>query len=67
MIYGASDKYNIDLYNSYMVIDTINDIKTGLNAGCKNILVLTGYGADEQKNIKNIKPDLTFNNLLEFS
>ena len=67
MIYRARDKYNINLNNSYVVGDTINDIKTGLNAGCITVLVLTGYGAEEQKKIKNIKPDLIFNNLLEFA
>ena len=67
MIYRARDKYNIDLHNSYMVGDTITDIKTGLNAGCKTVLVLTGYGEEEKKKIKNVKPDLIFNNLLEFA
>ena len=67
MIYCAKEKYDIDLHNSYMVGDTINDIKTGLNAGCITVLVLTGYGTEEKKKIKNIKPDLIFNNLLEFA
>ena len=67
MILKAKDKFNIDMKNSFMVGDTLNDIKTGLNANCKTVLVLTGYGAEEQKKIGNIKPDFIFKNLLEFA
>jgi len=67
MMFKAKDKFNIDMKNSFMVGDTLNDIKTGLNANCKTVLVLTGYGAEEQKKIGNIKPDLIFKNLLEFA
>ncbi len=67
MITQAMEKYNIDLENSYMVGDTLNDIKTGKNAKCKTILVLTGYGNREQKKISSIKPDMIFANLLEFA
>jgi D-glycero-D-manno-heptose 1,7-bisphosphate phosphatase len=67
MILRAKEKFNIDLGKSYMVGDTLNDINTGINANCRTILVLTGYGKEEQKNIDNIKPDLIFNNLFEFA
>ena len=67
MIKQAMEKYNIDLENSYMVGDTINDIKTGKNAHCKTILVLTGHGKKEQKKISTIKPDMICANLLEFA
>lgn len=39
MIDKFVDKYNIDLSMSWMVGDTYRDIQTGLNAGCKTILV----------------------------
>jgi D-glycero-D-manno-heptose 1,7-bisphosphate phosphatase len=44
MILKAKEKYDIDLQNSYMIGDSYSDIKCGLNAGTKTILVLTGYG-----------------------
>jgi len=66
MILKAQQKYNIDLFNSYMVGDTLNDINTGLAAKCKTVLVLTGYGKEEFKKINSIKPDFIYENLLEF-
>jgi len=67
MILKAREKHNIDLQSSYMVGDTLNDIKTGINAKCKTVLVLTGYGAEEEKKIDEFKPDFIFKNLLEFA
>ena len=67
MLLKAKEKFNIDLKQSYMVGDTLNDIKTGKNANCKTVLVLTGYGEKEQKKIENIIPDMIFQNLLEFA
>lgn len=67
MILKAKLKYNIDLKRSYMVGDTLNDIKTGKAVKCKTVLVLTGYGKDEQKKIRSIVPDMIFKNLKEFA
>ncbi len=67
LILKAKDKYGIDLNNSYMVGDTLNDIQTGIKAKCKTVLVLTGYGKEEQKKIGPIIPDLIFKNLKEFA
>ena len=67
MILEAKKKYNIDIENSYMVGDTLNDIQTGIAAKCKTVLVLTGYGIEEQKKIGSIKPDMIFKNLYEFA
>ncbi|MFX1303244.1 MAG: D-glycero-beta-D-manno-heptose 1,7-bisphosphate 7-phosphatase [Promethearchaeota archaeon] len=67
MILKAQLKYNIDLNNSYMVGDTLNDIETGKSARCKTILVLTGYGKEEQKKKSSIIPDMIFKNLKEFA
>jgi D-glycero-D-manno-heptose 1,7-bisphosphate phosphatase len=44
MIMKAKEKYGINLENSYMIGDSFTDVKCGLNAGTKTILVLTGYG-----------------------
>ena len=67
MIFDAKDKFGIDLGKSYFVGDTLNDIETGINANCKTVLVLTGYGREEQKQIDDIKPDFIFNNLYDFA
>ncbi len=67
MILEAKKKNNIDLDTSYMVGDTLNDIQTGIAAKCNTVLVLTGYGKEEQKKIGSIKPDLIFKNLFEFA
>ncbi|RHC38893.1 D-glycero-beta-D-manno-heptose 1,7-bisphosphate 7-phosphatase [Agathobacter rectalis] len=39
MLFKAAKDYNIDLTNSYMVGDGLNDIKAGISAGCKTILI----------------------------
>ena len=67
MILKAQLKYNIDLKNSYMVGDTLKDIQTGKVVSCKTVLVLTGYGKEEQKKIDSIIPDMIFKNLKEFA
>ncbi|MFX1378920.1 MAG: D-glycero-beta-D-manno-heptose 1,7-bisphosphate 7-phosphatase [Promethearchaeota archaeon] len=67
MILKAEIKYDIDLANSYFVGDTLNDIQTGKAANCKTVLVLTGYGKEEQKNIGAVIPDMIFKNLKEFA
>ncbi|MFX1363433.1 MAG: D-glycero-beta-D-manno-heptose 1,7-bisphosphate 7-phosphatase [Promethearchaeota archaeon] len=67
MILKAQLQYNIDLTNSYMVGDTLNDIQTGTAAQCRTVLVLTGYGLKEQKKIGTIVPDMIFKNLKEFA
>jgi D,D-heptose 1,7-bisphosphate phosphatase len=67
MIFKAKIKHNIDLTKSYMIGDTLNDIQTGKAAKCKTILVLTGYGKEEQKNMSSTIPDMIFKNLKEFA
>ena len=44
MIKEAQKKHNIDLNKSFMIGDSYTDMQCGINAGIKNILVLTGYG-----------------------
>lgn len=39
MLLKAAHDYNIDLSQSYMIGDSENDVKAGLAAGCKTILV----------------------------
>ncbi len=67
MILKAKLKHNINLNDSYMVGDTLKDIQTGNAANCKTVLLLTGYGKEEQKKISSIIPDKIFKNLKEFA
>ncbi|MFW9772371.1 MAG: D-glycero-beta-D-manno-heptose 1,7-bisphosphate 7-phosphatase [Candidatus Thorarchaeota archaeon] len=67
MILKARDKYNINLRESFMVGDTLNDIETGLRAECQTVLVLTGYGKEERDKIDEILPDFIFDSLIEFA
>lgn len=39
MLLRASEKYNIDLSQSWMIGDSENDMKSGLNAGCNVALI----------------------------
>lgn len=45
MLLKATEYFNIDLSKSYMVGDSENDIKAGIAASCKSILV-NGVGSD---------------------
>lgn len=55
MIFQAAKDFHIDLSQSWMIGDGENDIKAGIAAGCKTVLIGTG----------NIGQDKTANNLLE--
>lgn len=49
MLLEAARRYDIDLENSTMIGDKLADIEAGHAAGCRTILVRTGYGADEEQ------------------
>jgi len=51
MLLQAASDLNIDLSVSWMVGDKLADVEAGIAAGCTPALVLTGYGAEEKKNI----------------
>ena len=65
MLLKASDEYGLDLKESYMVGDKDSDLEAGRRAGCKTILVLTGYGEDTKKNLNGHQPDFVAKDLLE--
>jgi D-glycero-D-manno-heptose 1,7-bisphosphate phosphatase len=44
MAIRAREELGLDLEGSYMVGDKVEDVRFGLNAGARPILVLTGYG-----------------------
>jgi len=63
MIKEAAARYNIDLAGSWMIGDTTMDIQTGINAGMRTALVMTGEGGKDKK--YDVKPDLVCKDLLE--
>jgi D-glycero-D-manno-heptose 1,7-bisphosphate phosphatase len=44
MLQQAARDHEIDLAASWMVGDTLSDMLAGKNAGCRSLLVRTGYG-----------------------
>ncbi len=56
MLLEAASKYNIDLKNSWMIGDGVNDILAGKAAGCKTSLIGEA----------NYEQDLTVSTLLDF-
>lgn len=63
MIEAACADFNIDLEGSWMIGDKEIDVQTGINAGIRTAMVLTGYGSVEVDDLKQ-KPDLVEENLL---
>lgn len=63
MLIEAADKYRLDLSRCVLVGDTMSDIKAGLEAGCKTILVFTGK-ADKDKH-PAVKPHHVCKDLLD--
>jgi D-glycero-D-manno-heptose 1,7-bisphosphate phosphatase len=49
MILEAAIEHAIDLSRSFMIGDRAGDIGCGRAAGCRTILVLTGYGKEHQE------------------
>jgi len=63
MLLKAKEDFNIDFKKSYFIGDRSVDILAGKKAGCKTILVKTGYGGKDK--LFPINPDFTVKNLLE--
>lgn len=61
MIDECAKKYNIDISQSWFIGDTTSDIQTGVNAGLRTILVLTGECGNDKK--YDITPDYICENL----
>ena len=51
MLREAARRYDIDLELSTMIGDKLADIEAGHSAGCRTILVRTGYGAAEEQHV----------------
>ncbi len=56
MLLQAAEQHRIDLTRSYMIGDKTSDIAAGEAAGCRSILVLTGYGAEEARRLSREVP-----------
>lgn len=63
MIDIAAEKYNIDLSQSWMIGDTTMDLQTGVNAGVRTALVMTGDAGQDKK--YDVQPNLVGKDLLE--
>ena len=63
----ASEDFDLDLPSSFIIGDKLNDLKTGKRIGCGTVLVLTGYGIDEAKELDKLKfkPDRIAQNLYD--
>jgi D-glycero-D-manno-heptose 1,7-bisphosphate phosphatase len=47
MLERAAREFSLDIARSYFIGDKLSDMETAWNAGCKAILVMTGYGKGE--------------------
>lgn len=63
MLLKAERRFRLDLSKSYMIGDQSVDIEAGQRAGCRTILVRTGFGGRDGK--YPAVPDLVCDNLLE--
>jgi D-glycero-D-manno-heptose 1,7-bisphosphate phosphatase len=51
MLQAASRDLGIDLHDSWMIGDRISDLQAGARAGCRTVLVRTGYGQESCKSL----------------
>jgi D-glycero-D-manno-heptose 1,7-bisphosphate phosphatase len=57
LLLQAARELGLDLSRSIMVGDTGKDLEAGRAAGCRTVLVLTGYGSSELANLEGPPPD----------
>ena len=53
MLRRAATRLDIDLKASFVIGDRCADVEAGLSAGCRSVLVLTGYGETERDECVN--------------
>ena len=65
MLYRAAEDLSLNLEECFLVGDKISDIQAGASAGCRTLLVQTGYGKIHQSQIEasglhidHVAPDL---------
>lgn len=64
MLERAAADFDLDLSMSVMVGDTVKDMHVGKSVGCKTIMVETGYGLKERKEL-DFEPDYVAQDLAE--
>jgi D-glycero-D-manno-heptose 1,7-bisphosphate phosphatase len=52
MLLRAAVEHRIDLRRSFMVGDKLADVEAGNRAGCRSLLVLSGYGPEDAKKLQ---------------
>ncbi len=62
LLLKAKRDFNIDIKKSYLIGDKTSDILAGKRAGCRTILVKTGYGGKDK--LFSVEPDFSADNLL---
>ncbi len=62
MLLKAKERFNIDFSSSWFVGDTCQDVQTGINAGCRTVL-LTGGDPHPYAKYPDAKPDYVCENL----
>ncbi len=67
MLVQAAEEHGIDLQRSFVVGDKVSDLEAGWRAGCRTVLVLTGYGVQAREAFKDyhFQPDHIVPGLLE--
>lgn len=59
----AKKDHRIEIKNSFFIGDTIRDVHTAKQAGCKSILVFSGKEKPSNRKNWDIQPDFVFKNL----
>ena len=65
MLARAARDLQLDLARSVAVGDSARDIEAGQRAGCRTVLVRTGYGAEAEADLRQRPPDHIASNLSE--
>ncbi|MBN1260599.1 MAG: HAD family hydrolase [Anaerolineae bacterium] len=67
LLLQAATEQNLNLHRSFMIGDKTSDLEAGQRAGCRTILVLTGYGVEHQEILRKrgFPLDFTAHSLLE--
>ena len=63
MLKEGENEHSIDMRESLMIGDSIDDIKSGNNLGMDTVLVLTGRGKDTIKDNPDIEPTVAVDDL----
>ncbi|MEA5567841.1 HAD family hydrolase [Anabaena sp. UHCC 0399] len=66
MLLQASEKYSIELSQSYFIGDAISDVECAINAGCNPIFLLTNRTLADAKNLSHTQASVQIvNELIE--